>query len=167
MSHGKNGSPTTCSNQAGKSPQHQAHNYSIFPGLGIVVRAARNGLKTALFIKRLGGAICAPDLQKSCICLATARFVENAVEQRGADATTPVLSPDSNVVDVKFAGRLPGDDITGDRGGLNGRVRVLQSTSDRDWRPGALRSRQPIPNGSSLIVPQSQRLRADRARSCE
>src|SRR5215216_5108682 len=98
-SHGKNGSPTTCPNQAGKLPQHQAHYYSIFPGLGIVVCTARNGLETALFVERLGGVICAPDFQKSRICLATARFVEDAVEQRRADATAPVLRPDSNVVD--------------------------------------------------------------------
>jgi hypothetical protein len=62
VSHGKNGSPTTCPNQAGKLPQHQRHDYSIFPGLGIVVRTARNGLKTALFVESLGGVICAPDL---------------------------------------------------------------------------------------------------------
>src|SRR5687768_7348946 len=81
VSHGKNGSPTISPNQAGKLPQHKAHHYSVFPGLGIVVRTTRNGPKTTLLVKRLGRVIGTPNFQKRSICLAAARFVENAVEQ--------------------------------------------------------------------------------------
>src|ERR1041384_7088661 len=76
----KNGSPTSWPNQAGNSPQHQAHNHRIFTRLGVIVGPARDGAKTRLLIQRLGGEICAADLQKGRICLAKARFLNYPLE---------------------------------------------------------------------------------------
>jgi len=57
VSHAKNGSPTTLSNQADSSLKNEGHDNGIFERVGIVIGPARDGAKTALFVQHLRGLI--------------------------------------------------------------------------------------------------------------
>jgi hypothetical protein len=62
VSHAKMVAQPTWPNQAGNSPQHQAHNNRIFTGLGVVVGPVGNGPETALLIEGLRSVIGTPNL---------------------------------------------------------------------------------------------------------
>src|ERR1043165_5948565 len=80
VSHGKNGSPTEWPNQAGNLPQIQAHHDGVFLWLGVIIRPPRNGLKTTLFVERLGDVICAANFKKCRLCFALPRLLKHMIE---------------------------------------------------------------------------------------
>jgi hypothetical protein len=120
VSHGKNGSPTSGSNQASNSLQilfhfnrcktalnylfakDQTHYYSIFSGIGIVVGAPGDCLETMLFVKRLRGLIAAPDFKERHLDADPFGRFYDAPQQGAADAPAPVLVADRDVVDVQL-----------------------------------------------------------------
>src|SRR5215207_6551724 len=97
VAHGKNGSPTSLPKQVGNSPQHKAHDHGIFLRFGVVVGPPGNSFETAPFIKGLRRVICAANLQKRRICLATSCLFSDAVEQCGANSAASVLTSDGDI----------------------------------------------------------------------
>jgi len=117
--HGKNGSPITGPNQAGNSPQDEAHDNRVFLWFRVVIRPPRDGFEAALLIEGLRGVVGAANLKECSSCMAPAGLLNHALEERRTDASAPVFGPNREVVDVKLSGRLSGDDVAEDGSGFN------------------------------------------------